>query len=208
MRRRQGLRQQRPTAMPSPTSLQPKALVTFWWQHLNRWHKLCREGGHFAQLQKTLAHTSLWGAILPGFPQNREAERAERLLRMDELGARKPTQLMSKILHLYGPKPHNFLLKHIFLRALPERLQDALATVQEEDLEKFAKEADRLAPLVERQSLLTNSAAVDAVRQRAAIQQPAQKSDWCFFHARFGAKARNCRAPCTWPKGNGPTGSQ
>mgnify|MGYP001554901302 CR=1 FL=1 len=131
-----------------------------------------------------------------------EAERAERLLSMDELGDRKPSQLMSTIIHLYGPKPHNFLLKHIFLRALPEKLRNALASCKEEDLRELAKEADRLMPLVERQVCQTTDPGIDAVQQRQ------QKRGLCFFHFRFGAKARNCQPPCTWKPGKGYASSQ
>ena len=139
-----------------------------------------------------------------------EAERADRLLRMEELGSRKPSQLMSKILHLYGDNQHNFLVKHIFLRALPERLQHALASCKEEDLNELAKEADRLAPLVDRQAFLTNSASIDAVRhqQMTGRYQPRQQHGLCYFHAKFGSKARSCRHPCSWVQGNARTSSQ
>lgn len=132
-----------------------------------------------------------------------EAERAEKLLTMDELGTRKPSKLMSTILHLYGPTQPSFLVKHIFLRALPEKLRQSLASVKMEDLRELAKEADRLAPMVERQVFQATDPGVDAAQRR-----PPKKDGLCFYHARFGARATRCRKPCTWSAGNGSANSQ
>ena len=132
-----------------------------------------------------------------------ESERAERLLHMEDLGTRKPSQLMSRILHLYGKNQHNFLVRHIFIRALPDELRQALANSTEEDLHKLAKEADRLAPLVRSRSLRADAAAVDAVRRSTGKQRTL-----CFYHSRFGARAKKCVKPCDWQPGNDRTSSQ
>mgnify|MGYP001544289617 CR=1 FL=1 len=132
-----------------------------------------------------------------------DSERAERLLHMEELGTRKPSQLMSKILHLYGKNQHNFLIRHIFIRALPYELQHALANSTEEDLRKLAKEADRLAPLVCRRSFHADAAAIDAVRRPTGKQRIL-----CFYHSRFGVRAKKCEKPCDWRPGNDRTSSQ
>ena len=132
-----------------------------------------------------------------------EAERAEKLLTLEELGTRKPSQLMNKVLHLYGPKPQTYLLKHIFLRALPMDLRKALASCEEQDLRKFAKEADKRAPLVEHPVRATELQDIEAVRR-----EPPRSARLCFFHFKFGAKARNCRPPCAWKAGNFSANSQ
>lgn len=132
-----------------------------------------------------------------------ESERAERLLHMEELGTRKPSQLMSKILHLYGKNQRNFLVRHIFIRALPDELRHALANSTEEDLHKLAKEADRLAPLVKGRSFRADAAAVDAVRRSTGKQRTL-----CFYHFRFGARAKKCEKPCDWRPGNDQTSSR
>lgn len=135
-----------------------------------------------------------------------ESERAEALLSLDDMGDRKPSQLMSHILHLYGSKPHDFLLKHIFIRCLPDNLRQSVAATpqyQGDDLRALAKEADRLAPLVEQRMLRSVNATVDTVPKRLQ-----QQKGLCFFHFRFGAKSRNCRPPCTWKQGNYQAGSQ
>lgn len=132
-----------------------------------------------------------------------DSDRAERLLSVQELGTRKPSQLLSHILHLYGDHEHNFLIRHIFLRALPGRLRQALASSKEEDLVKLAKEADRMMGIVEGTDALP-TAAVEAV-----VRKDHQRQDGlCFYHARFGTRALKCRQPCNWRPGNGRTSSQ
>jgi hypothetical protein len=132
-----------------------------------------------------------------------DSQRAEQLLSIQELGSRKPSELMSSILHLYGDHEHNFLIRHIFMRALPARLRQALATSKEEDLVKLAKEADRLVSVVE-----------EDVARPAAMVEAAGRRDWqcqgglCFYHARFGVRANRCRPPCNWRSGNERANSQ
>ena len=136
-----------------------------------------------------------------------DSERAERILAITDLGARKPSQLMTHMLHLYGPQPEKLLLRHIFLRALPEELRQALASYKEKNLRDLAKEADRVAPMVSRQAAHANEAAVDAVQQQQQ-QKRWRKKGLCFFHWRFGPKSRKCESPCTWNQGNGDAGRQ
>lgn len=132
-----------------------------------------------------------------------ESERAERLLAIEDLGTRKPSQLMNRILHLYGNHEHNFLIRHIFMRALPENLRQSLASCTEENLRKLAKEADRQAPMVKRQAYHADSHAIDAARQSVV-----RSRTLCYYHFKFGARAKKCQQPCAWRQGNGQTSSQ
>ena len=135
-----------------------------------------------------------------------EAERAEKLLAITDLGARKPSQLMNHMRRLYGPKEERMLLKHIFLRALPENLRQAMASYKEKDLRDLAREADRVAPLVDRQAAQVTEATVDAVQQQQKYKW--RKRGLCFYHWRFGPKSKKCESPCTWTQGNGEAGRQ
>ena len=132
-----------------------------------------------------------------------EAERAERLLSIDDLGDRKPSELMSAIIHLNGSEDRHFLLRHIFLRALPDALRQAVAASKEEDLITLAKEADRMASLVNTRPVTH----VDIPEAQAVVKKK-WKSGLCYFHQKFGARSRTCRQPCTWNSGNAMAGSQ
>nr|XP_061779159.1 uncharacterized protein LOC133570496 [Nerophis lumbriciformis] len=56
-----------------------------------------------------------------------DAERAERLLSLNGLGDRKPTELMDNMLALLGSRDASFLFVQLFLRQLPPPVRTALA---------------------------------------------------------------------------------
>lgn len=128
-----------------------------------------------------------------------EPERAERLLSIanGELGDRKPSQLMNSILHLNGLKPPHFIMRQIFVRALPDGLRQSVAACKEEDLRKLALEADRLAT-TEHRTPRAAAYTIDAVRKN----NPERKRVLCWYHRRFGSASTRCRQPCSWVAGN------
>ncbi|MEE4247211.1 MAG: hypothetical protein V2I33_17500 [Kangiellaceae bacterium] len=125
-----------------------------------------------------------------------EAERAEQLLNMGELGDRKPTELMDKILQLNGTSDQHFLLRQIFIRALPVPLKQAVATLQEDDLQSLAMEADRISVCCKTQFSI-NEASEDAL-EIDVVAKRRQRRQLCFFHQKFGTSARRCQQPCDW----------
>ena len=73
-----------------------------------------------------------------------EEERADRLLDMQTLGDRRPSDLAEAILELNGDEPDHMLLRRIFMRALPPQVRNALSTSSHKDLRVLAREADRV----------------------------------------------------------------
>lgn len=163
-------------------------------------------------------YDALKGQLLRLF-QLSEAERAERLLSLNGLGDSKPTELMENMLALLGSGDASFIFVQLFLRQLPPPVRTALANselVRTKDYRGLAEEADRVL-LASRHysvhSLLStqpqppfdgNAAAVAAVSGR----RQENNDGLCFYHRRFGNKARRCIPPCSFAsQGNARAGA-
>ena len=126
-----------------------------------------------------------------------DTERAATLLDLPGLGDFKPSQLYSRMLELL-PSGHQhtascFLFRELFLRQLPADLRTHLADKSSLPLDKLADEADKF--------FTSSGQRVSAVRPASRPRQSAS-GKLCFFHERFGDKARRCRAPCSYVPGN------
>lgn len=127
-----------------------------------------------------------------------EEERADRLLDMQTLGDRRPSELAEAILELNADQPPHFLLRRIFMRALPPQVRSALSTSPKTDLRELAREADRAISNTGRHASVSNlendvtavSSEIDAVSTR--------RRQLCSYHRRWGTRARKCVQPCDW----------
>ncbi|CAI5697407.1 unnamed protein product [Oreochromis niloticus] len=151
-----------------------------------------------------------------------DAERAEKLLSLAGLGDGTAHELMESMLSLLGADDGGFLFTHLFLRQLPAPVRAGLANsplLATKDYRSLAEEADRIL-------LATRSFGVQAIVQDSPafspapspmLQGPSDSSTvagiaarrhrgkgLCFYHQRFGAKARRCLPPCSFQtQGNG-----
>ena len=140
-------------------------------------------------------------------------ERASRLLRMQGLGDRKPSQLMDEMLSLMDGHAPCFLFEQIFLEQLPEDVRLQLADQDFTDPRAVAIRADSI--WLARGLNTTVMAAQQDVSAasrgfRPPVQAPATRSTQgylCFYHRKFGKNARTCVRPCTWT-GNELAGRQ
>ena len=137
-----------------------------------------------------------------------ESERAQRLLEMRGLGDGKPSELMARMLSLLGAEEPNFLFRELFLRHMPPQVRTALASRRITNPRELAAEADRFF-LAARSSTPEMLAPIRSSVRPADIRRPdgaaaaTDNTEMCYFHARFGAKARRCRPPCNYkPAGN------
>jgi hypothetical protein len=139
-----------------------------------------------------------------------ELEKADRLLSLNGLGDSKPSELMERMLAVLGAVDPSFLFAHIFLRQLPAPVRTALASSplpSSRDYRALAVEADRIF-LANRQQFVhallpTQRTSVppskDDPDTAAAVTARRQREDgWCYYHSRFGAKAKQCRQPCSF----------
>ena len=153
-------------------------------------------------------------------------EKATKLLEMDGLGDKTPSQCLSAMLMLVpdGQEP-GFLFRKIFLRQLPEEIQTHLAQTSKvgtkaADLRELALEADkffastgsRITSITETEVNATMRAKNRDVRTTRRNRTPAGaetgahftscKTDcptlpgFCKYHSHFGVKARSCLQPC------------
>lgn len=160
-------------------------------------------------------YAALKAELLQRF-QLSDMERADRLLSMTGLGDSMPSALMENMLALLGGGDCAFLFTHLFLRQLPPPVRTALAIhplVHTKDYRGLALEADRLL-LASRQfsvhALLPAESEDPAV---AAVTTRRKRKDgsgsMCFYHRRFGPKARRCIPPCSFQlPGNEETGAR
>lgn len=136
-----------------------------------------------------------------------DTERASRLFSLQGLGDSKPSELMDKMLDLLGEHEPGFLFVQLFLRQLPVTVRAALAnTTIKNDCRALAEEADKFflatqqpgaAAVFPAQSFspppggMTVAAAATAPRRQ-------REAGLCYFHARFGSRAKQCQPPCSF----------
>ena len=143
-----------------------------------------------------------------------DAERADRLLSLNGLGDSKPTELMENMLALLGSGDTAFLFVQLFLRQLPTPVRTALATspfVRTKDYRGLAEEADRIL-LASRQYMVAAVSETDhtvAVVSERRGQTQRNDNGLCYYHRRFGTKAKRCVPPCCFEnQGNGRAGAR
>lgn len=144
-----------------------------------------------------------------------DEERADRLLSLNGLGDSKPTELMENMLALLGSGDTTFLFVQLFLRQLPTPVRTALATsplVRTKDFRGLAEEADRILLASRQYVAAVADQTVAAVSGRAFDRrEQAQREDsgLCYYHRRFGTKAKRCTPPCCFgDQGNARAGAR
>ena len=150
-------------------------------------------------------------------------QKAETLVNLPAMGDQKPTVLMDKMLHLL-PAGHDpcFLFKFLFLQRLPADLRVLLMNDVMDLPRDLAAKADIL--WTARSARQTNAVSVDQGLDPVCALPPRRPSStrpppppgsssarsgqgYCWYHAKYGAKAHKCESPCSWrPSGNSRSG--
>ncbi|CAI5688922.1 unnamed protein product [Oreochromis niloticus] len=152
-----------------------------------------------------------------------DAERAEQLLNLSGLGGGTALELMENMLSLLGPDDGGFLFVHLFLRQLPAAVRAVLANsplLPAKDYRSLAEEADRIllaSRTFDVHALATDLPAAPSTPPPASPGASAplltagiatrrhRRKSICFYHQRFGDRARRCLPPCAFTaQGNGP----
>ena len=173
--------------------------------------------GHIAAPPAANKYASLKALLLKTFELS-AGERARRLFAIQGLGDSKPSELMERMLNLLGGEAPCFLFMELFRRNLPAGVRVALANTAIAEPRALAEVADRfflanqhpspdlIAPAVSSAPPVYRSAARD---NAGSQDQRGATAGLCFFHARFGAKAKQCRSPCNFNQaGNGRAGAR
>ena len=158
-------------------------------------------------------YAALKAHLLETFGLN-ESERARQLLSLPGLGDSKPSELMDHMLALLGDHQPCFLFKELFLQQLPDQVRLALANSAITDFRLLAREADKFFSAGKKCFAATPTATSsdDNIHQPYSISATAtmprrarQSGGLCFYHAKFGNKAKKCLPPCTYnASGNAP----
>ncbi|XP_054162108.1 uncharacterized protein LOC128960063 [Oppia nitens] len=153
-------------------------------------------------------------------------KRLQQLLHSEELGDRTPSQLLRKLRSLAGTSITDDVLKNIWMSRLPTDAQKIL-TVTTVDLDSLARIADQLneqypsavnsvstkdKQIEELTKQVKQLVARDRGRSKSRNRSrdrsnSRQRDGKCWYHFKFGDKARKCNQPCNHQQGN-ESGSQ
>ena len=146
-------------------------------------------------------------------------ERAQRILGTEDLGGRHPLALRDELRNLARGEDKEFILRAVFLRSLPDEVRRVVcdATTLDEMAAAAGNHFTKTgAAIIPRRSVC--AAGNDADDADAAFRRHQDRSgpksstlrekDICRFHAKFGANARNCIAPCRMAPPSNPAGQR
>ena len=143
--------------------------------------------------------------------------RLQQLLQQSTLGDQKPSELLRNMRHLNGDDEETDLFKELFLQRMPKEVKVVLIAFGEKaTLDELADTADNMIDAStsnvynhqineieqlreEVAALRFKSRANDSSRSRNT-QKPTDSSasSWCWYHTRFGTRARSCIKPCSF----------
>jgi len=161
-------------------------------------------------------------------------KRLQQLLVSEQLDGRRPSQLLRRMQQLIGEDKSigDDLLRKLFVQRLPSNVQVALVSQPDLDLDKIASLADSIMDVIqpsdsihaiigpvdtleslrkevnELKSLLKSDRGRSSSRmtpsRSRSTSRPQSDDELCWFHSRFGNRAKKCREPCKWKSGNEP----
>ena len=118
-------------------------------------------------------------------------QKADRLLDLPGLGDWTPSQLCAYIQGLAVDR--NSLFRRIFLRQLTEDVRVQLAALGEDNLPELARKADIIMAAKHAQPVINAS---NHLPRKHSPARRSPKDTICWYHAKFGNKAKACRPPC------------
>jgi hypothetical protein len=139
-------------------------------------------------------------------------QRIELLSKVEPLGGRKPSDLLATMLELC-PRGHESspFFCYLFLQRLPREIRVLLAEEDAANKRAIAEKADRYmaihAPQAHDSVVAAATASRSKQKQKKPVKKPSRRRSispstkrpaLCFYHFRFGEKARHCEEPCSW----------
>ena len=143
-------------------------------------------------------YSSLKSELLNVFALS-DRQKKNLLMTLDGLGDRKPTELLRYMKTLHSTDKGDLFFMAFFMRQLPTQVRTILAVRDFSDVDQMAKAADDV--LIE-QNLRPATTMIQVSHPRAkqpGNAKPPARSSLCYYHLRFGTRAKNCRQPCSWP---------
>jgi len=156
-----------------------------------------------------------------------QERRIQKLLEETHLGDLRPSQLLRRMQIQAEGAATNPVLRSVWLRALPQRVQSILAALSQDDLTQLADIADKIMefdqantvmeirPSVEQEDVIKiiNELKNEVMRLRKDWESsrtrarsisnnrgrsPTNKRTLCFYHDKFKKEAKKCVKPCDW----------
>ena len=153
-----------------------------------------------------------------------EQKRLQQLLNAEDLGDRKPSQVLRRMQQLLGDKATSIdrsFLRELFLQRLPANIRMVLASTPDTStLEEVAQLADKIVEVAASTTVAAVHTNTDVEQLRTEVSRltdmvkslttksktsrgrspsphPQSSSTLCWYHERFGDNARKCRPPCS-----------
>jgi hypothetical protein len=173
-------------------------------------------------------------ALIKRFTKS-EQERICQLLTAEELGDRTPSELLRRMQTLVNDSSiETGIFRQIFLQKLPTHVREILASLSDElTLVNLASIADKILVIRKQEPRVANVNALEATSHLSLLDQisnlnarldhlansrsfslsrrfgrekrKVRTKSRCWYHKRFGKKARKCIPPCAFHKsGNSP----
>jgi hypothetical protein len=139
----------------------------------------------------------------------------QQLLQMPALGDRKPSELLRNMRQLNNDDNDTELFREMFLQRLPKEVRAVLMAIGgEKSLDEMAELADNMIDTRTDSTPQLNE--IEQLRDEVAALRHANRSRttsrgidnrkatnssttaWCWYHTRFGSKARSCVPPCAY----------
>lgn len=118
-----------------------------------------------------------------------QSEKDTQLLSISGLGDRKPTALLRYMNSLTNPADQKTTIyRALFLQHLPENVRVILARDMPTDIDELAKLADDIL------AAQASHSSTNIGRVKLPGHTPGKSSSRCYYHTRFGDKARKCTA--------------
>lgn len=177
------------------------------------------------QPQSAQPYTDLMHRLQMEFEES-DGRKVNKLLTELDLGDRKPSHLLREMKVLAGTQVQTDFLRTMFLQRLPNNVRAILATssdsldniaamadkIMELSTSSFSTQAvvstptpphdnDRISKLEAQVAQLCSSINSFKPRNRSSSrsrQQDATGSELCWYHIRYGNKARKCTSPCNF----------
>jgi len=161
--------------------------------------------------------------LLATYAESQE-RKVQKLLEETTLGDLRPSQLLRQMQSLAGSAATSQVLRTIWLRAMPQRIQSILAALDQDDIDKLAKIADKILEVDSNTAIYSSGVSIDSLsKQVSELQVQLQrvtsrkatprsrsrsreriKKKFCYYHWKFKENARRCQPPCSWAKQNPP----
>jgi hypothetical protein len=155
-------------------------------------------------------------------------QRVEQLSKVELLGGRRPSELLATMLEICPREHENCpFFRFAFLQQLPREIRVLLAEEDTAELRATAKKAVRFLAIHSPQAHKTMLAALPASSEaekeavtaaaatgrgqkkkkqlkgkkpshRRSISLATKRPFLCFYHFRFGERAKHCEEPCAW----------